>query len=232
MSVDGVNNTTTAYTSQPQTSAATLAKDFQTFLSLLTTQLKYQDPLEPLDSNQFTEQLVSFTGVEQQIATNKNLEAILTRLTSQDISNSVSYIGKEIYALADKAALIDGEAGWTYTLELKAEETTITVRDAKGVVVYEGPGETEAGTHSFTWDGITMNGAEAPEGVYSLEVKAVSSSGQDIASNIFIRGIVKGIERVGGENYLSVNGVLLPAENVQSINQPGVRNPEVIDETT
>lgn len=218
----GSINPATSTTSQAQTSGATLAKDFQTFLSLLTTQLKYQDPLEPLDSNQFTEQLVNFTGVEQQIATNKNLEAILGRLAAQDISSSVSYIGKEVYALADKAALSNGRAEWTYALELPAEKATVTVRDHTGRIMFETTGETTAGAHSFVWDGRMSNGAAAPDGVYQLEIKATSAAGNDVASNIFIRGLVDGVERVGNDNYLSVNGVLLPIQNIQSINLPKV----------
>ena len=212
--------TTTASTSQASKSAAVFGKDFDTFLQLLTTQLQYQDPLAPMDSTQFTQQLVSFTSVEQQIATNKNLESILSRLASQDISGAVAYIGKEVYALGDKAPLQNGQASWNYGLDLRAEETKITVRDSAGRVVYETKGETAPGAHTFEWDGRTNTGGAAPDGIYSLEVAATSVAGNTIGSNIFIRGIVEGVERVGGENLLAVNGVLLPVDNIQSIGLP------------
>lgn len=217
-----VTNATSASngSSQAGKAAAVFGKDFDTFLQLLTTQLQYQDPLSPMDSTQFTQQLVSFTSVEQQIATNKNLESIISQLASQDIAGAVAYIGKEIYALGDKAPLQNGQASWNYGLDLRAEETKITVRDGAGRVVYETTGETAPGAHTFAWDGRTNSGGVAPDGIYSLEVAATSAAGNAIGSNIFIRGVVEGVERIGGENLLSVNGVLLPVDNIQSIGLP------------
>ncbi len=211
--------------SQAGKAAAVFGKDFDTFLQLLTTQLQYQDPLSPMDSTQFTQQLVSFTSVEQQIATNKNLESIISRLASQDIAGAVAYIGKEVYAVGDKAPLQNGQASWNYGLDLRAEETKITVRDGAGRVVYETNGETAPGAHTFEWDGRTNSGGTAPDGIYSLEVAATSAAGNAIGSNIFIRGIVEGVERVAGENLLAINGVLLPVDNIQSIGLPKPNDP-------
>src|SRR6185436_17602810 len=111
---------------------ARLAENFDTFLSLLTTQLKNQDPLSPLDSNQFTQQLVQMTGVEQQLASNDLLKQLVSN-TGSGISNAVSLIGKDVSAVTDDAQLGNGKADWTYKLKLDAADTKIEVLNAKGV---------------------------------------------------------------------------------------------------
>src|SRR5690554_2489607 len=108
MSISGVSGTSSANNA----SRATIAQNFDTFLSILTTQLRNQNPLEPLDTNQFTQQLVQFTGVEQQLKTNDFLEALLLNTQSTARSDAVSYIGKEISASGKTAELKDGGAYW------------------------------------------------------------------------------------------------------------------------
>lgn len=209
--------------SQAQASGASLAKDFQTFLKLLTTQLQYQDPLEPLDSKEFTQQLVSFTGVEQQIAANQNLETLIAQLTAQSSSNAVAYIGKDVIVNTSASKLNGDGAAWTYALDVMADENKLVIRNASGTVVHEVPGELNAGNHEFTWDGRNSFGQALPEGLYSLEVQAKTGNGTEIASSIFSRGRVQGLERVDGENYLLVNDLLFPPGSVTSIMMPESR---------
>lgn len=208
--------------SQAQKAGASLASDFQTFLKLLTTQLQYQDPLEPLDSKEFTQQLVSFTGVEQQIAANQNLETLIAQFQTQTTANAVAYIGKDVIVNTSASKLReDGEARWTYALDLLSDETTLTVKDASGNVVFETIGENRPGNHEFRWNGKDQNGIALPEGLYSLEVKALTSDGQEIASQVFMRGRVEGLEKVDGDNYLLVNDLLFPMDHISSIKEPG-----------
>src|SRR3569832_441863 len=117
--------TTTPATSTPTTPAANsgsnpalnqLTNNFSTFLTLLTTQLKNQDPTSPMDSNQFTQQLVQFSQVEQQINSNKNLESLIALTKSQNATNAVSYLGKTLKLTDGTAALINGQAQRTYTV--------------------------------------------------------------------------------------------------------------------
>jgi len=197
-----------------------LADDFDTFLSLLTTQLQYQDPLEPMDSKEFTQQLVSFTGVEQQISANQNLEALIKQIGAQDMSASVAYIGKEIVAYSNKAAMMEGEAKWGYYLNAQAEATEITIKDVNGLTVFKTTGEVTPGDHEFVWDGKTEQGQDLPDGYYSMEISALTSGGSQIYTQTYVRGLVEGFERVNGENLLSVNGLLMPIENVQAVVMP------------
>src|SRR5258708_4771350 len=103
---------------------ADLATNFNTFLSLLTTQLKNQDPLSPLDSNQFTQQLVQMTGVEQQLNANDLLKQLVAN-TSGGISTAVSLIGKDVKAVSDTANISGGKAQWTYHLPTAAQSVKV-----------------------------------------------------------------------------------------------------------
>src|SRR3954466_6534696 len=125
---------TTAAPKDSATSAlgrARLAENFDTFLSLLTTQLKNQDPLSPLDSNQFTQQLVQMTGVEQQINGNELLKQLVAN-TAGGVATAVSLIGKDVKAVSDKANLTGGKAQWSYNLPAEASDLKVEVLDANG----------------------------------------------------------------------------------------------------
>ncbi len=168
MAVNGATQTPTTPQTQDSTAMgrARLADNFNTFLSLLTTQLKNQDPLSPLDSNQFTQQLVQMTGVEQQIASNDLLKQLVSN-TGSGIANAVSLIGKEISAVSDNAQLANGKAEWTYKLKLDAADTKIEVINAKGAVVRTSAAAADnnkAGAHTYTWDGKDMGGNKLPDG--------------------------------------------------------------------
>src|SRR5215213_11739157 len=103
----------------PTTSAAnnaTLAKNFDTFLSLLTTQLKNQNPLEPLDSNQFTQQLVQFAQVEQQINMNTSLGTLVSLQQSGQTTAAMSFLGSTAVVEGSTTQLQNGQAGWAFSL--------------------------------------------------------------------------------------------------------------------
>src|SRR3954470_4716770 len=127
-----VTSVTAASTSATSTSAAasaqkTLSSNFDTFLSLLTTQLKNQDPLSPMDSNEFTQQLVQFSQVEQQISSNKNLESLIALTKSKTATDAVSYLGKTLTQTDGTAALIGSQAQWTYTLPSNAATVKLLI---------------------------------------------------------------------------------------------------------
>lgn len=218
--VPSINANQSATESKADASAASLAQDFDTFLSLLTTQLQYQDPLDPLDSNEFTQQLVSFTGVEQQISANKNLEKLIEQIAAQDISSSVAYIGKDIIAHSNKAFLNEGAATWGYYLDAQADTVSLTVKDSHGATVLKTTGDNQAGDHDFAWNGRDEYGSQLPDGYYTLEIEAKTAGGTEIKTETYVRGLVEGVERIGGENLLSVNGLLMPVDNIQAIVMP------------
>lgn len=195
-----------------------LVSNFETFLQLLTTQLKNQDPLSPLDSNDFTAQLTQMAGVEQQLLTNDLLQALLNQ-GSGGLDGAVSYIGKEVTAVGSATRLQDGSATWSYELATNAADARLEVLDSTGAVVWSGAApEMEAGVHDFNWDGVSNNGTQlADGGVYTLRVSATNASGATIDSQVLIRGVVTAVELYDGEPYVTVGGSIVPLSQVISV---------------
>lgn len=195
-------------------SAATLSDNFDTFLTLLTTQLQHQDPLEPMDSSEFTNQLVQYSNVEQSIQQNANLEKLIGMFQTQGLNTATSYIGKEVTALSDMAYHQDSGANWIYSLEGQADTVNLVVTDATGKTVYAATGATTAGEHSFMWDGRDADGKVLPEGFYKLQVTAKTNEGGEIASDIYLRDKVTSVEVADGQPVLVVGGMPVTLEQL------------------
>jgi flagellar basal-body rod modification protein FlgD len=193
-----------------------LAGNFDTFLTLLTTQLQNQDPLSPLDSNEFTQQLVQFTSVEQQIAANENLEKILAAMQVEQTATALGFIGKQIDAETDTVGLGEtGDATWTYDLPSNAQLTALTVSDASGKLVYVAKGETKAGPHVLAWDGTDNAGNRLPAGAYTLAVTASDANGTTLDTLIGVRGVVEGATTTAdGEAAVLVAGTPIAVSTI------------------
>ena len=165
---------------------------------LLTTQLQNQDPLEPLDPNQFTEQLVQFSEVEQSIATNKKLDDLIQLQSDNQLNSAVSYIGKTAEFVSDQLMLSNGSALISYGLDSRAESTQISIVDSNGRTVRVLDGETASGRHEIVWDGKDGTGADLADGVYSFSVAAVDEEGETVGSVAATTGKVTGVEIVDG----------------------------------
>lgn len=148
------------------TASQNLSADMNTFLTLLTTQLKYQDPLDPMDTAEFTNQLVQYSSVEQAIQTNEKLDSLLSMNIANLGAQAVSYIGKVAQVLGNVMPLEGGKAKATYTLDKNVVSTTIVVKDMNGNIVYSEQGKVTSGTHEFTWDGKDSNGNQLEDGAY------------------------------------------------------------------
>ena len=160
-------------------SRKTIAENFDTFLSILTTQLKNQNPLDPLDTNQFTQQMVQFTGVEQQLKTNEYLETLIKANEGAFASQAVSYIGKSVTAFGS-IAQSDGtnSVEWTYGLTKDAPNTKVTIKNSSGAVVFSEEVSLTQGEHTYTWDGKGSDGGNLPPGGYSIEFEAKTEEGR------------------------------------------------------
>ena len=198
-----------------------LASNFETFLTLLTTQMKNQDPLSPLDSNQFTAQLTQMAGVEQQLLTNDLLTSLLKAQSAGGLDNASNYIGKPVTAAWTATEFNDGEATWAYELGKDADKATLQVVDSKGAVVWEGAApDRSSGLHTFTWDGKMKDGSTAEDGgVYTLKVAATDGAGAKIDSQALIQGRVTGVEMYNGAPYLVIGKSILPLSTVISLNE-------------
>jgi flagellar basal-body rod modification protein FlgD len=204
---------------------ARLAENFDTFLTLLTTQLKNQDPLSPMDSNDFTQQMVQMTGVEQQLLTNDLLNKLISN-TSSGISTAVSLIGKDVRAVSDEATLSGGKAKWVYKLDNEAADVKLEVLDASGRIVKTLAGDKTAGEHTLTWDGKDANGLKRGDGgAYTLRVKATDSSLATVPSTTFVQGLVTGVEQVDGAAYITLNGGKISWDRVTKVSEPVIAPP-------
>lgn len=198
---------------------AKLTDNFDTFLKLLTTQLVHQDPLDPMDANQFTEQLVQFSQVEQSIEANKNLEQLLALASTNSAADAVSYLGKNVAAAGNTNMLSNGKAEYQYRLPEKADSTAITISDASGKLVYATNGNVDAGTHDFTWDGKDGQGNSLTDGAYTIEVSSSNSAGEPIAVENFVSGVVTSIENDEQGVYLMLQDVAIPTTSVRNIRE-------------
>ena len=200
-----------------------LAEDFGSFLQLLTTQLQNQDPTSPMDADQFTQQLVQFSGVEQQIRSNETLGELASLLQADQLSQSVRYLGAEVEVEGDVFRLgDDGAADIYYTLESSASTSLLKITDEFGRVVALKPGENGAGRHGLTWDGMGDDGVQRTDGSYKIEVLAQSADGEPVPASTTISGVVDGVEMDGTETMLSVDGVLMTLEQITAIRTPPV----------
>ena len=216
-----VTPTNTAETPAPDPGAnrASLTGDLESFLLLLVTQLKNQDPMSPLDSNQFASQLAQFATVEQAIKTNKNLDDLIGISKAGQAAAAVSYLGKTIEAEGDTVPLIDGKAEYGYTLPTKAISVTLAIANDQGRVVFSTTGETATGKHDFVWDGLDNQGIEVAPGIYRLLVGALDSEGDQIPAKTRIVGRVDGADTSGDTVNLLLGEVSVPLDKVLSVKE-------------
>ena len=198
---------------------AKLADNFDNFLKLLTTQLRYQDPLSPLDSNEFVGQLVQFSQVEQSINTNKNLEKLLALQQGNLVSVGLGYIGRAVESNGDIAPLVNQKAEFSYTLKQNSVATSIAIADADGRIVFPSSGETGAGRHEFVWDGVDNNGDALPEGVYRFMVSALDKNADQIGTTTTTTARVTGIENSENGLLLLFGSVKVSFEKILSVRE-------------
>jgi flagellar basal-body rod modification protein FlgD len=212
-------------------SQTSLADNFEMFLTLLTEQMKNQDPLNPLDSTQFVNQLVDFSSVEQQIAQNQNLESLLLLQSAAAQANSVSYIGRVATAETPDAVLSEGQAEWDYTLPGDAQNVTLLVKDGERIVA-RANGEATTGTHTFTWDGTSESGSKLDDGVYTLEVIAEDADGEAVQATIQAAARVTGVDMSGNEVMVQMGPISVPLSSVLSVREANTTQPQPAPEET
>jgi len=197
--------------------ASSLTETFDTFLALLTTQLQNQDPLDPLKSEEFTQQLVQFSSVEQSINQNKKLEQLIDLERAGQINGAVSYIGKEVEGVWSKLQLKDGASKITYGLDGTAVKTTINILNENGQIVRTVAGNVATGRHEYVWDGKDNAGNQVPDGVYNFTVTAVGPEDKTVDTVTAAVGKVTGIEIVGGVVTLTFGKLGVPLDKVFAV---------------
>lgn len=197
-----------------------LSDTYDNFLTLLTTQLKNQDPLSPMDTAQFTQQLVAFSSVEQQIKSNKNLEKLINLQSSTNAYSAVSFIGTSVAIDSNKIMLDDKKSRFDYTIDKTATKATLTIRDKNNQVVMITDADGSVGTHPAQWDGTDVFGNQLADGQYSVSVSYEDAAGKQYTAPITSYGVVDSADIKDGAVYLNVGTIRVPLDKVQHITKP------------
>jgi flagellar basal-body rod modification protein FlgD len=199
------------------TADTTLAGNFQTFLTLLTTQLQNQNPLDPLDTNQFTQQLVQFAGVEQQLKTNDQLTSLVSLQQTAQSTQALGFVGKTAVVDGATTKLTNSAATWTLGVGSNAN-VAITIANSTGQNVFSGNYSVTAGANqAFSWDGKGNDGTQWPDGKYTLTATALDSSGNPVAVSTQIQGVVNSVDLTQSPPLLSINGQTYTVNQIKSI---------------
>jgi len=190
---------TTNASGTPVVDNTMIASNFTTFLQLLTTQLKNQNPLDPLDTNQFTQQLVQFAQVEQQMKSNDTLSTLVSIEKSAQSTSALALVGATVVVDGATTQLSNHQAAWSLAAT-KPATATVIIKDANGQTAYTGSFAVNAGSQNFVWDGHGNNGILWPDGAYTLTATATDASGQTTALSTQIQA------RVDSPPLLSING--------------------------
>ncbi len=191
------------------------------FLKLLVTQMRNQDPINPMDGKEFAAQLAQFNSVEQLINVNKGIEMLAQ--SQQDLNSGLnnsmaaSLVGKEVKGLSNQVSLKDGSAVIDFKLKNASTEAEVVITDSIGNIVRsEQLGSLGNGDQSWTWDGTSNTGESVPEGTYSFEIKAQNENG-DVESITFTRGIAESVKYTEEGVKLLVNGAYISIGNIEEI---------------
>ena len=216
-----INSSTAASSSSSATGVdkTTLAGNFQTFLTLLTTQLKNQNPLDPLDTNQFTQQLVQFAQVEQQLKQNEQLATLVSLEKTAQATTALAYVGQTVAVNGQTAALSNGEATWSLVAP-KPASAIVTIKSATGQTAYSGSFTINTGTQNFTWDGRDNNGVQWPDGNYTMSVTAKDASGQSVSIASEVQGVVDSVDVTQSPPVLSIGGQTFTLDKIKRVVRP------------
>jgi len=227
-----ISSLTNVGLSQSNTNAASsssanqLAQNFDTFLTLLTTQLKNQDPTSPMESDKFTDQLSQFAQVEQGIQSNKNLEDLIAMQGQQRQLSALSYVGAEIEAVGDTNWLEEGEElTYKYNVSPEVPRLQLQIQDQAGKTVFSSEFTDISGLQTFTWDGKNNSGVEQADGAYTLVVKPMAANGDTFKDEkgkpasvaIGIIGTVDSVDIDDTDIYLRLGDVSVPFSTLTNV---------------
>jgi flagellar basal-body rod modification protein FlgD len=194
-----------------------IAGNFQSFLQLLTTQLQNQNPLSPLDTNQFTQQLVEFAGVQQQINTNDSLATLVSLQQTAQSTQALGFVGKTAIVKGNTAALTNSEAGWLLNVPTNST-VNISIANSAGVTVFSKDFPASAGDNQvFGWNGLGSDGSQQPDGNYTLTATAKDSTGNSVAIATQVEGVVSSVDLTQSPPLLSIGGQTFTVNQVEGI---------------
>ena len=216
VSAPGTGSATSNKTASDKTTG--IADNFQTFLTLLTTQLQNQNPLEPLDTYQFTQQLVQFAGIEQQLKSNEQLKSLVEIEKGAQATQALVYVGNTV-AIDGSKAQFDKSATWNFNSE---QDTTakITITNSAGQTAYSGNFNLKKGGSSFVWDGKGNDGVQWPAGTYTLTATGTDAKGNNVAISTEVQGVVDSVDLTSSPPLLSIGGQSYTTDKIKRVMRP------------
>jgi flagellar basal-body rod modification protein FlgD len=217
---NGTATSSTSASSSTSTSAlGSLTSNYSDFLSLLTTQLQNQDPTSPMDSSQFTTELVQFSGVEQQINTNTNLAQLVSLTQAGNISQASSMLGATVSATSTQLPLQNGNAALSFTAP-SAGPVSIAITDADGDNLYDASVNASAGANNWTWNGTDSSGETLPDGAYNVAITRTAADGTAAAVPFTVTGTATSVDSQSNNLMLNLGAVSVPFTAITSVNRP------------
>jgi flagellar basal-body rod modification protein FlgD len=212
-----VPSSSSSDSSLSSTAGSTLAGNFQTFLTLLTTQLQNQNPLDPLDTNQFTQQLVQFAGVEQQLKTNTELSTLVTLQQTAQATQALNFVGKTAVVDGSTATMTSSSATWH--LSVPTDSTVdVSIANSSGQTVFTGKYTASSGSDiPFTWNGQGNDGTQWPDGKYTITATGKDASGNSVGVAAQIQGTVSSVDLTQSPPLLTIDGNTYTVSQVKSI---------------
>jgi flagellar basal-body rod modification protein FlgD len=217
---NGVSSNVVAQTTAPTSNAATsnngIANNFTQFLQLLTTQLKNQNPLDPLDTNQFTQQLVQFAQVEQQLKSNDQLATLVSLQQTTQQTQALGFVGQTVAVDGSTQNLTNSFAKWSFNVS-KPATAKVSITDSTGQTVYTSNYTVQAGPQTFEWDGVGSDNKRYPDGKYKMTVTATDTNGQSIGISPEIVGTVDSVDLTQNPPSLSISGQTFTLNQVKRV---------------
>jgi flagellar basal-body rod modification protein FlgD len=193
-----------------------LAGNFTNFLSLLMTQLKNQDPTQPMDTDQFTTEIVQFTGVQQQVKTNSTLSQLIQLTQTGQALDGARMIGQVLTASSSGIALQNGRGDVSFT-GTAGSPVAIAVVDAGGHTVRTATLTAQGGTQTWHWDGLSDGGTQEPDGAYGIAVESTDANGNPLTLPTSVTGTITGLSTGSNGTTLSMGGLPVPLSAIAGL---------------
>ena len=194
-----------------------LSGDLNTFLTLLTTQLRNQDPTRPMDANGLTQQLVQFATVEQQLRGNQTLERLLTLQQAGQLADAAALVGQRVTVESDRLPLQNGAAEIGLPPVGRATMARVQISDAASVVIRSQDVPLGASASAWRWDGADARGVQRPDGAYRVSVEGRAADGTAIPLTFTVAGTVTGAGREGGDLVLRMGSATVGFDRLREL---------------
>jgi flagellar basal-body rod modification protein FlgD len=214
------SGTGTSTTSGTGTALGALSTNYNDFLTMLTTQLQNQDPTSPMDSSQFTSELVQFSSVEQQINTNSSLGQLIQLTQAGDLTQASAMLGSQVTATSSQLPLQNGKASLSFTAPA-AEPVAIAVYNSAGTQILDTAINATQGTNTWNWNGQNATGTTMPDGAYSVAVMGQGSTGAATALPFTVTGTATGVSSGSNSVSLNLGALSVPFTAVTSVSKAG-----------